>query len=82
MSAALATSSVMAVDGVSGDIATPAFMLRLWILSMSAIGLSGGYVKFLAPSLDRCLCTCCLKMEAVHCAASIRNIVNPLGGYE
>ena len=34
MSALSATSSVMAVEGVSGEIATPAFMLRAWIVSM------------------------------------------------
>ena len=38
MSAASATSSMMAVEGVSGEIATPAFILRAWIASMSESG--------------------------------------------
>lgn len=38
MSAACATSSVIAVEGVSGEIATPAFMFRAWMASMSERG--------------------------------------------
>ena len=40
MSAASAISSVIAADGVSGEMATPAFMLRLWMFSMRGRGLS------------------------------------------
>lgn len=38
MSAALATSSVMAVERVSGEMATPAFILRAWMASISESG--------------------------------------------
>jgi len=41
MSAALATSSVIAVDGVSGEMAIPALIFRLWIFPMMGKGLSG-----------------------------------------
>lgn len=38
ISATAATSSVIAVEGVSGEMATPAFMFLLWIASMRASG--------------------------------------------
>ena len=38
MSAAFPMSSVTAVDGVSGEMATPAFIPRFWIFSMSGRG--------------------------------------------
>lgn len=37
MSAAAAISSVIAVEGVSGEIATPAFIFFSWIALMSEI---------------------------------------------
>lgn len=41
MSAAFATSSVIAVDGVSGEMATPTFMLRARIALMTDNGSAG-----------------------------------------
>lgn len=41
MSAAEPTVSVMAVEGVSGEMATPAFIPRLWIFSIRGRGLAG-----------------------------------------
>lgn len=38
MSAAAATSSVIAVEGVSGEIATPAFIFLPWITAMRSRG--------------------------------------------
>ena len=38
MSAAFPMSSVTAVDGVSGEMATPAFIPRFWIFSISGRG--------------------------------------------
>ena len=40
MSAALATSSVIAVEGVSGEMATPTFIFRARILEINSKGLS------------------------------------------
>ena len=40
MSAASATASVTAVEGVSGEIATPAFIPRAWMWSMIGSGSS------------------------------------------
>jgi hypothetical protein len=41
MSAAFATSSEIAVDGVSGEIATPTFMFRARIALMTDSGSAG-----------------------------------------
>lgn len=38
MSAASPTSSVIAVEGVSGEMATPAFILRSWMMLMREMG--------------------------------------------
>jgi len=38
MSASAPISSVIAVEGVSGEMATPAFIFRLWIAWMMEIG--------------------------------------------
>ena len=41
ISAKLPTSSVIAVEGVSGEMATPAFMLLSWMALMSEIASAG-----------------------------------------
>jgi len=51
ISAAFAISSVIAVEGVSGEIATPAFIFRSCILSISATCLSFTEVRFLHDML-------------------------------
>jgi hypothetical protein len=53
MSAASPTSSVIAVDGVSGDIATPAFILRVWMASMRGSGSADDNMRLVLGALGR-----------------------------
>ena len=78
MSATSAILSVMAVDGVSGEIATPALILRSWMESISAIGSSADIFYISRGSAGLQTRTGRLKMEAVQCSACVRDVVNPL----
>ena len=51
MSAAFPMSSVTAVDGVSGEMATPAFIPRFWIFSMSGRGAAEEKIRIDSDSL-------------------------------
>ena len=51
ISATAATSSVIAVEGVSGEMATPAFMFLLWIASMRASGSAVVLSRFITAEL-------------------------------
>jgi hypothetical protein len=76
MSAAFAISSVIAVDGVSGEIATPTFMFRARIALMTDNG-SAARQRQLTFMLRR-RGTCGLEVEAVERAARVCDVVDPL----
>jgi hypothetical protein len=83
ISASSPTSSDIEVDGVSGDIATPAFIFRSWMECIREMGSAamdnmvsmrgsvasqGGGVRL----------TCSLDMEAVERSSSVCNVIHPL----
>ena len=82
MSAASATSSVIAVEGVSGEMATPAFILRSCMALMRDNG-SAGLIDVDMKG-ERCIVvvdvirTGCLEVEAVEGTARICDVIHPL----
>jgi hypothetical protein len=78
-SAAFPTSSVIFVEGVSGEIATPAFIFRACTLAMISNGLSSDMNWALALHQTREVgCTCRLEVKTVERTACICDIVHPL----
>lgn len=83
MSAASPTSSEMAVDSVSGEIATPAFIFRSWMewIKESGSAEDGEDVSDEQEQLGRNSLTSCLEMKAVEGAPCICDVVYPLRGW-
>lgn len=81
MSAACATSSVIAVDGVSGEMATPAFIFRSWMDFIRERGSARGSRRFSRiDSWKRkwIAITRRFDVETIQCAAGVGDVVYPL----
>ena len=79
MSAASPTSSVIAVEGVSGEMATPAFILRSWMMLMREMGsAAGSCVRGYEQLFGYGVHTCCLEVEAVEGSTRVGDVANPL----
>ena len=71
----------MAVEGVSGEIATPAFMFFSWMVLMREMASAGRVpgVRILAADFgSMSILTGCLYVKTVEFTASICDSVNPL----
>jgi predicted DNA-binding protein (UPF0278 family) len=68
----------MVVEGVSGEIATPAFIFRRWIESMRDNGLADMGGQRVCSRCGRRLPTGCFQMKAIESTTRVGDIIDPL----